>query len=215
MAADTNSRPRRGLMLVISSPSGAGKSSLSRKLISEFPDLELSISCTTRDARPGEADGREYHFVTVDKFLAMVMDDGFLEYATVHENRYGTPKAPVMEALAAGKDVLFDIDWQGADQIAEKAKGDVVRVFILPPSMRVLSERLHSRAQDSNEVITRRLGRARGEIAKWTNYDYVLVNDDFDRCYAELAQIYQAERLRRPRNLWLEGFVERLIEDAD
>jgi guanylate kinase len=213
MAADVEG-PRRGLMLVISSPSGAGKSSLSRRLIQEFPALTLSISCTTRDLRPGEENGREYHFVTVDKFLTMVMHQEFLEYAEVHENHYGTPKAPVMEALAAGKDVLFDIDWQGAEKIARQAPQDTIRVFILPPSMEALAERLHGRAQDSEEVIARRLSRARGEIEKWSEYDYVLVNDDFDRCYGELVQIYRAERLKRARNAWLGPFVERLIEGS-
>ena len=205
--------PRRGLMLVISSPSGAGKTSLSRRLVADHADLELSVSATTRAPRPGESDGREYHFVTPERFEAMLKADDFLEWADVHEHRYGSPKAPVMAALAAAKDVLFDIDWQGAMSIAAAASADVVRVFILPPSMADLSRRLHARAQDAEDVIGRRLKRAYGEIAMWGEYDYVIVNDDFDTAYAELAHIYHAERLRRARNPWLKPFVQRLLEE--
>ena len=205
--------PRRGLLLVISSPSGAGKTSLSRRLVADHADLALSISATTRGPRPGEQDGREYHFVTPDHFAALIKDDAFLEWAEVHEHRYGSPKTPVMEAVAAGKDVLFDIDWQGAMSIASSAPGDVVRVFILPPSMADLSRRLHARAQDADDVIERRLGRAYGEIAMWGEYDYVILNDDFDAAYAELAHIYHAERLRRARNPWLREFVQRLLDE--
>ncbi len=205
--------PRRGLMLVISSPSGAGKTSLSRRLVSDHAELDLSISATTRGPRPGEQDGREYHFVDAPRFAAMVADDAFLEWAEVHEHRYGSPKAPVMAALDAGRDVLFDIDWQGAMSIASAAAGDVVRVFILPPSMADLSRRLHARAQDAEDVIERRLGRAYGEIAMWGEYDYVILNDDFDKAYADLAHIYHAERLRRPRNPWLKPFVAKLLDE--
>lgn len=205
---------RRGLMLVISSPSGAGKTSLSRQLILDHPDLELSISCTTRAPRPGEEDGREYHFITPEAFDAMVRKQDFLEYAEVHEHRYGTPRGPIMAALEAGRDVLFDIDWQGAMSIAAGAPGDVARVFILPPSMTELARRLHSRAQDPEDVIQRRLGRAPGEIRMWGEYDYVLLNDDYDRTYADLAHIYQAERLRRGRNPWIKGFVDGLLGDG-
>jgi guanylate kinase len=200
-------------MLVISSPSGAGKSSLSRMLVADHADLELSISATTRAARPGEIDGREYHFVTPDAFAAMVADDAFLEWAEVHEHRYGSPKAPVLERLAEGGDVLFDIDWQGAMTIAAAAGGDVVRVFILPPTMADLSRRLHARAQDAEDVIRRRLGRAYGEIAMWGEYDYVIVNDDLDLAYAQLQHIYHAERLRRARNPWLKPFVQTLLDE--
>lgn len=213
VTAAPEGRERRGLMLVISSPSGAGKTALSRRLMQDFPELTLSISATTRAPRPGEQDGREYHFVTTERFDEMVRDQAFLEYAVVHSNRYGTPRAPVMAALEAGRDVLFDIDWQGAMSIASGAPGDVARVFILPPSMAELARRLHTRAQDSEEVIARRLDGAKAEIRMWGEYDYVLLNDDFERAYGELVSIYQAERLRRARNLWLGPFVQRLVEE--
>ena len=212
MSSETQ-RGRRGLLLVISSPSGAGKTSLSRRLVADHPDLALSTSATTRSPRPGELDGREYHFVTPQAFDCLVKDDAFLEWAEVHEHRYGSPKAPVMAAVEAGRDVLFDIDWQGAMSIAASAPGDVVRVFILPPTMADLSRRLHARAQDAEDVIQRRLGRAYGEISMWGEYDYVILNEDFDVAYAELAHIYHAERLRRPRNPWLRDFVKGLLEE--
>ena len=208
----SSDRARRGLLLVISSPSGAGKTSLSRRLVADHADLDLSISATTRGPRPGELDGREYHFVTPGAFDGLVKDDAFLEWAEVHEHRYGSPKAPVMAAVEAGRDVLFDIDWQGAMSIAASAPGDVARVFILPPTMADLSRRLHARAQDAEDVIQRRLGRAYGEIAMWGEYDYVILNQDFDAAYAELAHIYHAERLKRARNPWLKGFVQGLLE---
>ena len=214
MSSDVRS-PRRGLMFVISSPSGAGKTSLSRRLIADNPGLELSVSCTTRAPRPGEADGREYHFITPERFQTMIRDDAFLEHAEVHEHHYGTPRAPVMKALEDGRDVLFDIDWQGALSIAAGAPGDVARVFILPPSMAELKRRLEARAQDAADVIARRLGRARGEIRMWGEYDYVLLNDDIERAYGELAHIYQAERLRRGRNTWLQSFVQKLMDEED
>ena len=202
---------RRGLMLVVSSPSGAGKTSLSRRLISEHPALSLSVSVTTRAPRPGEQDGREYHFVTAQTFDRMVRNEAFLEWAEVHEHRYGSPKAPIMAALADGRDVLFDIDWQGAMRIAAGAPDDVARVFVLPPSMAELSRRLHARAEDAEDVIARRLGRAGGEIRMWSEYDYVLINEDFDATYARLAHIYQAERLQRRRNPGLRAFVDGLL----
>lgn len=206
-------RRRRGLMLLISSPSGAGKTSLSRRLVADHADLELSVSATTRGPRPGEENGREYHFVDRQGFDEMIAADDFLEWANVHEHRYGSPRAPVMAALEAGNDVLFDIDWQGAGQIAQRAPADVVRVFILPPSMAELSRRLHARAQDAEDVIQRRLGRAYDEIAQWGAYDYVIVNEDYDRAYADLAHIYHAERLKRSRNPWLGGFVQTLLDE--
>ena len=209
----SSERARRGLMLVVSSPSGAGKTSLSRRLVADHAELALSISATTRWPRPGEADGREYQFLDRAKFDAMVQKDAFLEWAEVHEHRYGTPKAPVAEALAAGRDVLFDIDWQGAAAIAAAAPSEVVRVFILPPSMTDLARRLHARAQDAEDVIQRRLGRAYGEIERWTEYDYVIVNEAFDAAYAELAHIYRAERLKRARNPWLSRFVDGLLAE--
>lgn len=207
-------RPRRGLMLVVSSPSGAGKTSLSRRLVADYPELMLSISCTTRAPRPGEEDGREYHFVTPKRFEAMVREDAFLESAHVHEHRYGTPRAPVEQALAEGRDVLFDIDWQGAMTIHGAMPSDVVRVFILPPSMAELKRRLHARAQDAEDVIQRRLGRAAGEIRMWAEYEYVLVNEAIDRAYAELVHIYQAERLKRERNQWLATLVKDLLDET-
>ena len=208
-----SSIPRRGLMLLISSPSGAGKTSLSRRLVADHADLNLSISATTRDPRPGEEDGREYHFVDRAAFDEMIEQDAFLEWANVHEHRYGSPKAPVMEALGMGQDVLFDIDWQGAAQIAEKAPDDVVRVFILPPSMAELSRRLHARAQDREDVIQRRLGRAYGEIERAVDYDYVIINDDYDRAFADLAHIYHAERQKRVRNPGLKTFIQALLDE--
>ncbi|MGC1302927.1 MAG: guanylate kinase [Caulobacteraceae bacterium] len=198
-------------MLVVSSPSGAGKTSLSRRLVADHADLDLSISCTTRGARPGEQEGREYFFVDRPGFDVMIAEDAFLEWADVHDNRYGTPRAPVMAALERGHDVLFDIDWQGAASVAAQAPQDVVRVFILPPSMHDLRRRLEARAQDTAEVIERRLSRAADEIAKWEQYDYIIVNDDFDHAYAELAHVYHAERGRRVRNAWLEPFVDGLM----
>ena len=212
MAADAP-HARRGLLLVISSPSGAGKTSLSRRLIADYPGLSLSISCTTRAPRPGEEDGREYHFVTPEVFDELAREQAFLEFAEVHEHRYGTPRAQVMEAIESGHDVLFDIDWQGAMSIAAGMPGDVVRVFILPPSMAELRRRLHTRAQDAEDVIERRLGRAKDEIRMWAEYDYVLVNEDIDHAYAALVQIYQAERLKRGRSLWLAPFVQGLLDE--
>ena len=200
-------RLRRGVMLILCAPSGAGKTSLARRLTADFPELSLSVSCTTRDARPGEREGREYFFTDRPAFDRLVAEDAFLEWADVHDHRYGTPRAPVLAALEAGRDVLFDIDWQGARSVVSKAPEDAVGVFVLPPSMTDLSRRLVARAQDSDAVIARRLARAAGEIAHWVEFPYVLVNDDFDRAYAELSHIYRAERLRRTRRPWLGGFV--------
>lgn len=204
---------RRGLLLVISSPSGAGKTSLARRLVAEHPDLTPSVSVTTRKARPGEEDGREYWFVTAGAFRDMVAEGAFLEWAEVHEHAYGSPRARVMRLLEDGRDVLFDIDWQGAQAIQRVAAEDTVTVFILPPTIGDLAKRLHTRAQDTEDVIERRLGRAQGEIEHWVDYDYVIVNDDFDLAYAKLASIYHAERLRRERNLWIEPFVARLLAE--
>ena len=201
-------------MLVISSPSGAGKTSLSRRLVADHADLQLSVSCTTRKPRPGEQDGREYHFIDRCAFDDLVGEDAFLEWADVHDHRYGTPRAPVLGAVEAGRDVLFDIDWQGASQVADRAPADVVRVFILPPTLADLRRRLFARAQDGADVIERRLARAPGEIARWSAYNYVLVNDDFDQAYADLAHIYHAERLKRGRNSWLEGFTGALLNPS-
>lgn len=215
---DEHARPwetvRRGLLLLISSPAGAGKTSLSRRLVADHSDLTLSISATTRDPRPGEEEGREYFFKTRAEFEAMIEAGEFLEWATVNGNYYGTPKAPVLEALEGGHDVLFDIDWQGARQIAEKQPDDSVRVFILPPVWSDLERRLRARAQDSEEIIDARLRLGREEIAHWTEYDYVIVNKNFDRAYADLGHIYRAERMKPGRNPWLPEFVDGLLEDA-
>jgi guanylate kinase len=201
-------------MLVVSSPSGAGKTTLCRRLLADNPELAASVSATTRAPRPGETEGREYRFLDRTAFDALVAAGAFLEWADVHEHRYGTPRAPVAEALADGKDVLFDIDWQGAAAIAAAAPDEAVRVFILPPSMADLATRLHGRAQDDDGVIRRRLARAYGEIAHWTEYDYVIVNDEFDRAYAELAAIYRAEQRKRVRNPALARLVERLLSET-
>jgi guanylate kinase len=205
---------RRGLLLVISSPSGAGKTSLARRLVTDEPDLTLSISATTRAPRQGEVDGREYHFTSAQAFDAMVAAGAFLEWAEVHEHRYGTPRAAVEVLLAEGRDVLFDIDWQGAEQIRAAMPDDLVGVFILPPSMAALASRLKGRASDAPDVIERRLGRAKGEIGHWEAYDYVVVNEDFERAYADLVHIYRAERLRRARNPWIGGVVEGLLAET-
>ena len=198
---------------MMSSPSGAGKTSLSRRLVADHSDLNLSISATTRGPRPGEKEGREYYFLDRPQFDAMIKRDEFLEWAEVHDNRYGSPKEPIMRTLAEGRDVLFDIDWQGALSIAAQAPEDTVKVFILPPSMADLRRRLVARAQDAEEVIERRLARSKGEIRMSSEYDYVIINDDFDLAYAELAHIYHAERLKRVRNPGLEPFVQTLLDE--
>lgn len=205
---------RRGLLMLVSSPAGAGKTSLSRRLVADFAGMTLSISATTRKPRPGEEEGREYFFKARDEFEAMIAAGELLEWAEVNGQLYGTPKAPVMAALEAGKDVMFDIDWQGARQIAEHAPADSVRVFILPPSWPDLARRLHARAQDSVEVINQRLELGKREITHWGEYDYVIVNKDFDRAYADLSHIYRAERLKPGRNPWLPEFVEGLLDET-
>jgi guanylate kinase len=201
-------------MLVMSSPSGAGKTSLSRRLVADFAQIALSISCTTRAPRPGEQDGREYHFISPADFEAKVAEGAFLEWAEVHDHRYGTLRAPVMAALSKGQDVLFDIDWQGCRQIDAEAGEDVVKVFILPPSLPDLRQRLHARAQDSDAVIARRLERAKGEIAHFIEYDYVIINDDFDDAYAQLVHIYCGEQQRRTRRVGLQAFVAGLMAES-
>ncbi len=204
---------RRGMLLLMSSPSGAGKTSLSRRLVADHLDLTLSISATTRAPRPGEEEGREYDFKTRAEFDAMIAAGEFLEWAEVHNQYYGTPRAPVEAALNAGRDVLFDIDWQGAKSIAEKMPNDSVRVFVLPPSWSDLSRRLHARAQDTDEIINLRLERGKGEIGHWGEYDYIIVNKNFDGAYADLGHIYRAERLKPGRNPWLPEFVQGLAEE--
>ncbi|MFN3815979.1 guanylate kinase [Brevundimonas sp.] len=209
-----NQTPRRGVLLIVASPSGAGKTSLCRRLMADHGGLELSISMTTRPIRPGEVDGRDYNFVSHDEFQRLVDQDAFLEWADVHGQRYGSPRAPIDRALAEGRDVLFDIDWQGAEQVARKCPEDAVRVFILPPSLEELRRRLITRSQDAPEVIERRIKNAKGEIEHCDVFDYVFVNDDFDRSYAELAHIYHAERSRRFRNLWVTDYKSALLREV-
>jgi guanylate kinase len=206
---------RRGLMFVLSSPSGAGKTTLSRLLIERMPGLKMSVSATTRSMRPGEVDGRDYFFVDKPKFEAMAKNGELLEWATVFDNRYGTPRAPVEAALSAGQDVLFDIDWQGTQQLREKARADVVSVFILPPSAADLERRLHTRAQDSDEVIRGRMSRATHELSHWAEYDYIVVNQNVDDAFAEVQSILQAERLKRERRTGLTEFVRGLQRQLD
>ncbi|MCP3382629.1 MULTISPECIES: guanylate kinase [unclassified Bradyrhizobium] len=206
----TDGVERRGLMFVLSSPSGAGKTTLSRLLIDRMPGLRMSVSATTRSMRPGEVDGRDYLFVDKPRFDAMVKGDELLEWATVFDNSYGTPRAPVEAALSAGQDVLFDIDWQGTQQLREKARADVVSVFILPPSAGDLEKRLHSRAQDSDEVIRKRMSRASHEMSHWAEYDYIVINHNVDDAFAEVQSILKAERLKRERRTGLVSFVRGL-----
>ncbi len=208
---DLHGFKRRGVLFVLSSPSGAGKSTIARKLLAAEDDLSMSVSATTRGPRPGEVDGKDYHFVDLEEFRRMVSDHEFLEWAHVFDNRYGTPRAPVEAMLSAGKDVLFDIDWQGAQQLFQIAGGDVVRVFILPPSMAELRQRLVSRNTDSVEVIDRRMARAAAEVSHWDGYDYVLVNDDAEDCFRKVQNILAAERLRRSRQTGLIGFIRKLM----
>jgi len=206
--------PRRGVLLIVASPSGAGKTSLCRRLMADHGALELSISMTTRPIRPGEVADRDYHFVSHEEFQRLIDEDAFLEWADVHGNRYGSPRAPIDRALAEGRDVLFDIDWQGARDIAEKCPDDAVRVFILPPSLEELRRRLVTRSQDHEDVIEQRIRNAKDEIAHCDMFDYVFVNDDFDRSYAELAHIYHAERSKRRRNLWVDHYRDALLNEV-
>lgn len=201
---------RRGLLLVLSSPSGAGKTSLARALLESDAGIALSVSVTTRKPRPGEVDGRDYWFVDEAKFKSMADADELLEWATVFGNYYGTPRAPIERALAQGRDVLFDIDWQGTQQLSERMAGDLVRVFVLPPSGETLEARLRTRAQDSDDVVAKRMASASAEISHWAEYDYVIVNADLDHSSASLRAILAAERLRRDRTTGLSAFVRGL-----
>jgi len=203
---------RRGLMIVLSSPSGAGKTTLTRKLLADNDDMIMSISATTRKPRPGEQDGQDYLFVTKDTFAAMIDDHEFLEHAKVFDHHYGTPRAPVEQALEDGRDVIFDIDWQGAQQLTQAAGDDLVRVFILPPNMRELEQRLRTRAQDSDDVIAKRMSKSENEISHWAEYDYVIVNENVDAAMTELSTIIAAERIKRRRQMWLGPFVKSLIQ---
>jgi len=201
---------RRGLMLVLSSPSGAGKTTLSRMLLKADRNVELSVSVTTRPQRRGEIDGRDYHFITHAKFSTLVKAGDLLEWAEVFGYCYGTPRRPVQKALRAGRDVLFDIDWQGTQQLRERARDDLVSVFILPPSVKELERRLTRRAQDSRDIIGARMAKAAGEMSHWPEYDYVVVNRDIDEAFAELQAILAAERLKRERQIGLSNFVRAL-----
>jgi len=201
---------RRGLMLVLSSPSGAGKTTLSRMLLKADRNVELSVSVTTRPQRRGEVEGRDYHFIDLARFEAMVKSGKLLEWAEVFGHCYGTPRRPVEKALQAGRDVLFDIDWQGTQQLSEKARDDLVSVFILPPTVKELERRLKRRAQDSHDIIGSRMAKAAGEMSHWPEYDYVIVNSDKDEAFAEVKAILAAERLKRERQIGLSSFVRAL-----
>lgn len=203
---------RRGLMLVLSSPSGAGKTTISRDLLAREPDLSMSVSVTTRAKRPGETPGVDYHFIDPTEFNLRVNKRELLEYAKVFGHYYGTPRKPVEEALAAGRDVLFDIDWQGTQQLSENAPEDLVTVFVLPPSTRELERRLKSRAQDSAEVVSQRMAQAANELSHWAEYDYVIVNSDVEASVRQVQAILQAERLRRERLIGLHEYVKALRE---
>ena len=210
MAKRTARFKRRGLMFVLSSPSGAGKTTISRQLLADDDNLQLSISATTRPKRPGERDGVDYHFVDHGGFERKVQSGEMLEHAVVFGNRYGTPRAPVEKALAAGRDVLFDIDWQGTQQVYSKMPDDVVRVFVLPPSVEELERRLHTRAQDSDEVVAQRMAKAADEMSHYDAYDYIIVNEQVERAVAQAKAILTAERQRLKRLVGLDGFVKGL-----
>lgn len=202
---------RRGLMLVLSSPSGAGKTTLSRRLLEVDPSVALSISVTTRAKRSGEIDGRDYHFIDKPRFNQMVKNGDLLEWAEVFGNLYGTPRNPVETALAAGNDILFDIDWQGTQQLREKVRGDMASIFVLPPSITELERRLRQRAQDDEPVIKTRMAKAADELSHWAEYDYVVINDEIERAFADVRTILAAERLKRERHPALSGYVRALI----
>ena len=203
---------RRGLMLVLSSPSGAGKTTISRLLLERDKNISLSVSVTTRTKRPGEVEGRDYYFVDPTEFNLMLNRQELLEHAKVFDHYYGTPKAPVEKALSAGEDVLFDIDWQGEQQLKQSARNDLASVFILPPSTRELARRLQQRAQDPADVVAARMAKAPDEISHWPEYDYIIINYDIEESVAQVQAILAAERLRRERQIGLTEFVKRLRE---
>lgn len=211
----TDKADRRGLMIVLSSPSGAGKSTLTRALLAEDSRMSMSVSATTRRPRDSEIDGKDYYFLSLQKFDTMREDGEFLEHAKVFDNYYGTPRRPVEDALSHGLDVVFDIDWQGAQQLTQAAADDIVKIFILPPSTRELEKRLRSRAQDSAEVIAKRMAKSAAEISHWPEYDYVVVNEDLGEALREIKTIIAAERLRRRRQVWLGPFVRDLLNNID
>ena len=213
MIADIRHTPRRGFLMMVVAPSGVGKTSLTRRLVADHQDLHLSISYTTREKRPGEQHERDYYFTDRAAFDSMIAEDAFLEWAEVYGQKYGSPRGKTMSLLEDGQSVMFDIDLQGAASIRAKAPADSVSVYLLPPSLAEMSRRLHARSQDSDAVIHRRLERAKHEIVEWSDFDYVIVNENFDAAYAELAHIYHAERSRRTRNLWLSEFVGGLLDE--
>jgi guanylate kinase len=212
MNADPDHIHRRGIMLVLSSPSGAGKTTISRLLLERDPTLSMSVSVTTRRKRPGEVAGRDYHFIKPAEFNLMINRQELLEHAKVFGNYYGTPRAPVDEALSGGRDVLFDIDWQGTQQLAQTARADLVSVFILPPSTEELQRRLERRAQDPPEVVAERMAKAADEMSHWAEYDYIVVNHDVEASVASVEAILAAERLKRARQVGLADFIKRLRE---
>ena len=204
-------RLRRGLLIVLSSPSGAGKSTISRMLLEADSNITMSVSATTRPMRPGEVEGVDYHFVDAPEFNRLIEADEFAEWAYVFDHLYGSPKEPIKEALKDGRDTLFDIDWQGTQQLEYAFRTDLVRIFILPPSMKELERHLHERGTDSEEIIAGRMRRASSEIGHWAEYDYVLINEDMDKCLDDVRAIIAAERLRRERQPYLLGFVRELV----
>jgi guanylate kinase len=208
---DPPTRRRRGLLVVLSSPSGAGKTTISRLLLESDPDVTMSVSVTTRPKRPGEIEGVDYHFVDDAEFDRLIDVGEFVEWAPVFGFRYGTPKAPVKDALRNGRDILFDIDWQGTQQLHSAMGEDLVRIFILPPSVAELERRLRERGTDTEDVVADRMRRASGEIGHWAEYDYVLVNADMDKCLGKVRTIVEAERLKRSRQVGLVTFVRELI----
>ena len=209
---DAIARHRRGLLIVLSSPSGAGKTTISRMLLEADNQITMSVSATTRPQRPGEVNDRDYHFIDDAEFERWIQTDQFAEWAYVFDHRYGSPKEPIKEALKDGRDILFDIDWQGTQQLRGAFGTDLVRIFVLPPSMQELERRLRARGTDSEDVIESRMRRAASEIGHWGEYDYVLINEDMDHCLAEVRAIIDAERLRRDRRPYLFDFVRRLVE---
>jgi guanylate kinase len=210
VSASSDTLHRRGLMFILSSPSGTGKTTIARRLLDEDAKIRLSVSATTRAPRPGEIDGQDYHFVSGDEFDRMVAESAFYEWAHVFGNRYGTPKSHIRTGLKQGQDYLFDIDWQGTQQLYQQDAQDVVRVFLLPPSIDELRRRLTGRGTDAPEVIAARMERARAEISHWDGYDYVVINDDIDACFAKVRGILDSERLKRKRQTGLIGFVREL-----
>ena len=198
-------------MVVLSSPSGAGKTTLTKQILNTSKNILMSVSATTRQPRPGEVDGEDYIFLSKSKFSEMIDNDEFLEYAKVFDNFYGTPRAPVEDALAGGFDIVFDIDWQGAQQLTQAAANDLVKIFILPPNVQELENRLRSRAQDSDDVIARRMSKSENEISHWAEYDYIIINEDITEAIEELNTIVNAERMKRLRQPWLGSFVKKLV----